>query len=136
MTGRQRAALLAAVLAAFAGLSAVLYAAGINCPVRYLTGLSCPGCGMTRACLALLSGHPAAAARYHPLVFVVPPLIVYACLGRRPLFGGKKRALAVVCAVCALMLATYVVRLALHDPVLPMNIRDGLLCRVFAAAAR
>ncbi len=79
---------------------------------------------MTRACLSLVFGRGdlgerlRLAAQYHPMVFVVPPLLLYAISGKRPLFGSEKRELAVMDAVCALMLVTYGCGLALHDPVL------------------
>lgn len=44
------------------------------CPFAFLTGIPCPGCGLGRATLALLSGHPGDALRWHPLVFVVLPV--------------------------------------------------------------
>lgn len=139
---KRRLALLLALFAGFAGLSALLAVTGVNCPVRWLTGFSCPGCGMTRACLALLAGpgglgtRLGRAWRYHPMVFVVVPFILYAVLGKRPLFGGPKRTVAAVCAVCALMLVTYAARLALHDPVLSMEWADGQLARALAALGR
>ncbi|MBN1607712.1 MAG: DUF2752 domain-containing protein [Polyangiaceae bacterium] len=43
------------------------------CPLAGLLGWPCPGCGLTRAALALLGGHFAAAWKFHPLVFVVLP---------------------------------------------------------------
>jgi len=36
------------------------------CPFRQLTGLPCPGCGMTRACLAMLRGNWAAVWKFNP----------------------------------------------------------------------
>lgn len=38
-----------------------------DCWFRALTGLPCPGCGMGRACQALLLGDWAAAVAWHPL---------------------------------------------------------------------
>lgn len=48
------------------------------CPTALFLGVPCPGCGLTRATLALLSGDFAAALHFHPLVFVLAPLFIYA----------------------------------------------------------
>lgn len=139
MTWKQRLYRLLILLGIFAGVSLVLLLTGINCPIRYFTGFSCPGCGMTRACLALVFGpndlgeRLRLAAQYHPMAFVVPPLLLYAIWGKRPLFGSEKRELAAMYAVCALMLVTYGVRLALHDPVLSVDWQDGQIARVLHA---
>jgi hypothetical protein len=45
------------------------------CPSATLFGIPCPGCGLTRATLAALHGDFAAALRFHPLVFVLTPLL-------------------------------------------------------------
>jgi hypothetical protein len=39
---------------------------------KWMTGLPCPGCGMTRACLHVLSGNFEEAFYYHPLFWLVP----------------------------------------------------------------
>jgi hypothetical protein len=41
------------------------------CPVALFTGVACPGCGMLRAVTSLIRGDVAAAATYHPLVFLI-----------------------------------------------------------------
>lgn len=43
----------------------------VFCPFRNLTGLSCPGCGMTRACTALVRGDLWHSLHFHPLGVVV-----------------------------------------------------------------
>lgn len=45
----------------------------IGCPILFLTGIPCLGCGMTRACIALLRLDFVGAYSYHPLVFFLPP---------------------------------------------------------------
>lgn len=118
---RQRLRLLLWVCLVCGGTGLLLTWTGVHCPIRYLTGIPCPGCGMTRACLTLAFGpgglgdRLVRAFQYHPLVVVIPPLLLYAIFGKWPLFGGKKQTIAVVCGVCALMLLVYVARLALGD---------------------
>ena len=66
-----------------AGTLALLYLLVSNyffhtpCPIAILLHFPCPGCGMTRACMALLSGHPTQAIQYHAMVFLWIPLVIY-----------------------------------------------------------
>ena len=47
------------------------------CPVAILFHFPCPGCGMTRACMALLKGNPAGAFQYHAMIYFWIPLALY-----------------------------------------------------------
>ena len=46
-----------------------------SCPSRFVVGIPCPGCGFTRATSALLHGELLRAWSYHPLVFLLFPLL-------------------------------------------------------------
>jgi hypothetical protein len=59
----------------------------VTCPIRATTGVPCPGCGLTRATMALLSGDLAEALHWHPLVFVLAPILVFT-IGRAMLIGA------------------------------------------------
>ena len=48
----------------------------IPCVFHAVTDVPCLGCGMTRACLALIHGHFADAWRYHPFSFLIIGLVV------------------------------------------------------------
>ena len=52
----------------------------IPCLFRSLTDVVCPGCGMTRACIALVQQKFDAAWGYHPFSFVVVGLAIAAAL--------------------------------------------------------
>ena len=105
----------AAALALFLALLA-LYAVFFGCPIKQLVGLPCPGCGMTRGCLSILRLDFSAAAHWHPLCFIVPPLgLMYVLkdtgLGRRfwscaPLLAG----------LIVLIMAVYIWRMAAMFP--------------------
>ena len=43
----------------------------LPCFFKGATGIPCPGCGMTRACLAILQGEFSTAWRYHPFSFLL-----------------------------------------------------------------
>ena len=75
------------ILGVLAYASALLF--GWNCPIKYLTGVPCPGCGLSRALAALLRLDFRTALRFHPMVFVLPPVVLYALFGKKPLFGSK-----------------------------------------------
>ncbi|MEF2572878.1 MAG: DUF2752 domain-containing protein, partial [Agathobaculum butyriciproducens] len=102
------------ILGALAYASALLF--GWNCPIKYLTGVPCPGCGLSRALAALLRLDFRTALRFHPMVFVLPPVVLYALFGKKPLFGSKNLERVLLWSVIVLDIAIWLIRLALHDP--------------------
>lgn len=126
--GPQTKALLS-VLAVYAVLAAI----GHGCPIRFVTGIPCPGCGLSRAYLALLELDFAGAFRYHPLFWAVP-LLFGLCLW----YGRKKeRAAGIAAAVVgAAFLGVYLYRLSTGDPAVAVDIRSGLIYRMFSAVFR
>lgn len=52
----------------------------LPCPSRLLAGVACPGCGMTRACLALVRGDLLLAWHHHPFSLALVPLAGVAAL--------------------------------------------------------
>ena len=97
-------------------LSALLF--GWNCPIKYLTGVPCPGCGLSRALAALLRLDFRTALRFHPMVFVLPPVVLYALFGKKPLLGSKNLERMLLWSVIVLDIAIWLIRLALHDPLI------------------
>ena len=104
------------ILGALAYASALLF--GWNCPVKYLTGVPCPGCGLSRALAALLRLDFRAAFRFHPMIFVLPPVVLYALFGKKPLLGAKTRERVLLWSAVAMDIGIWLVRLALHDPLI------------------
>jgi hypothetical protein len=91
------------------------------CPFVRLTGIPCPGCGVSRACAALLRGRWGLAMRYHafaPFFFIAILLFTLAAVlpkhARRKLVAGvaiAEQKLAVVWSLLVLLLVYWLVRL-------------------------
>lgn len=82
----------------------------IPCPLRQLSGLRCPGCGLTTACIALLQGRWADAARAHlGLTLALPVLLPWLCvvlwrwLWRRPAKGPALKIIGLALVVWAVV---------------------------------
>ena len=65
------------VVAALAGLGWDIW----RCPIRLVTGLPCPGCGMTRACQAMVRGNWAAVWQMNPFAPVFALFWVVVAVG-------------------------------------------------------
>jgi hypothetical protein len=72
MTTRKAAAALVALTAAQVAAT-VFHLPAWVCPFLQVTGIPCPGCGLSRACAALVTGAPAYSLRMH--AFAAPVLL-------------------------------------------------------------
>lgn len=97
----------------------------IKCPVRFLSGIPCPGCGMTRAVIALLRLDFREAYLYHPLVFAIPAVAIWA-LASKHLSKRLNSALTVFCLI--ILAAVYFVRIS--DGTLAVDVCGGLFYRL------
>lgn len=105
---------------------AFLYISGIGCPIRYMTGIPCPGCGMTRAVVSLLQLQFNEAFRYHPMIYVLPILVIFYILARCK--GKSGNAVLWIGGICFVVI--YLVRiLILNDPVLEIDVMSGRILR-------
>lgn len=101
-----------------------------GCPIYRLTGIPCPGCGMTRALFRLLFLDFAGAWYYHPLVFVIPPAILYLVHRKAWRLPGGRKAATVVAVVCAVALvAVYTVRGLTPDTFVSNTIHTSVFAR-------
>lgn len=86
------------------------------CLFRLVTGLPCPACGLTRATFALFRLDFHAAFLYHPMVFLVLPIIVFVLIQdvvrKKPL----KRYMPFFLAVGVCLYVVYAVRMILLFP--------------------
>ena len=81
------------------------------CPMLLVTGIPCPGCGMTRAIVLLLSGHPAESLKMHPLAPLAVILFIY--IGwNRYMIGKKSKTVPILLgASVVLLLLCYLIRM-------------------------
>ena len=104
---------------------AIMYLTGIGCPIKYVTGVSCAGCGMTRAFMSLLRGQFKLAFYYHPLVYLMPFIMVYFFVKDK--LSGRIRKMLVF-TICTAFVIVYIYRLINpSDLVVVFNPRDGLV---------
>lgn len=103
------------------------------CPMLLVTGIPCPGCGMSRALLLLLMGHPAESVRMHPLAPAALVLLIYIGWNRYIIGRKSKRAPLLVGAGVVLLVFCYLIRMHYlfpgNQPLLYME--DNLLSRTF-----
>lgn len=105
-----------------------LYLTNIGCPIKFITGISCPGCGMTRALFSLLRLDVKSAVYYHPLVFVMP-IIVIIILLRNKL--GRRLFKIFTVFFIVLFIAVYICRMAdAGNSIVQINVRNGLIGRI------
>ena len=112
----------------------LLFLCGITCPIKFTTGISCPGCGMTRACLALLRLDLGAALHYHPLVWLLPvALAAYLFRAKLPKQAVRYAPAALGIVFCVV----YLIRMlsGCAPDVVVFAPKSGLLYRLWTAVA-
>ncbi len=98
-----------------------------GCPIRFFTGISCLGCGMSRAALALLKCDFRLAFEMHPMIFLMPPTAIVIFLRKKL---PKKLTAVFFTVVSALMIITYVYRLANGNDVIRFAPENGYIYRL------
>lgn len=116
-----------------AATAAILLFSDVWCMSKLMTGFPCPGCGMTRACLSFLHGDMEAAFYYHPLFWLIIPLLLLVLIRGERLTSSSRLNKAIGISLLILVVGTYVVRMILlfpHTP--PMDYYKGsLLYRLY-----
>lgn len=105
-----------------------LYLTNIGCPIKFITGISCPGCGMTRALFSLLRLDVKSAVYYHPLVFVMPVIVIIILLRNKL---GRRLFKIFTVFFTVLFIAVYICRMAdAGNSIVQINVRNGLIGRI------
>ncbi len=109
----------------------IFHLVGIGCPIKFVSGISCPGCGMSRACLSLLSLDFSAAFHYHPLFWIVPLFPVLYILREAGKFPKKAYDTCII-AICVLFLGVWLVRmLAGNGDIVVFAPQESFFVRIF-----
>ncbi len=98
------------ILVIYLGLLVFWVIMGWPCVIRWVTGVPCPGCGLSRACLAVLRLDFGAAFRYHPMFWSFPLLLLYALFDGQ-LFRRKWLNIGLLSLILSGMAVCYVIRL-------------------------
>lgn len=83
----------------------------LGCPIKQITGIECPACGMTRAVISLCRLDFAAAFNYHPLVFLLPVIILFIVKGGK-IFKNRFINYTVMFAIIGAFVINYGIRLS------------------------
>ena len=102
----------------------------VGCPTRWLFRITCPGCGMSRALLNALMLHFPQAFHYHPLWPLAVVIPIYAFLPK-PILGTAKRETLLLYIGIGILVLTYVIRLLLKDPIVTIDLTNGIVYRIF-----
>ena len=111
------------------GLYGILFALHITCPIKFLTGISCPGCGMTRATLSALRFDFERAFYYHPLWFLLVPVAASLILCKAK--GWRFAFKLIVSLSVILMVAAYIVRLAVGSDIVVFSPEESVFYKIF-----
>ncbi|MBN2605585.1 MAG: DUF2752 domain-containing protein [Bacilli bacterium] len=87
-----------------------------NCIIKRTFGIPCPGCGMTRALIYLVSFDFKNAFFYHPLVFMMPFIIIVFLYQDTKLFWNLAHSKIAIGMIIALFIIVYIVRMILYFP--------------------
>lgn len=99
-----------------AAVAIVLIARFYKCPFYYIFNFPCAGCGITRAYKSLLALDIKQAFRYHPLFWIVAPVLLYLVHENiLPKRFSPKTETVILYSVCAAFLLVYVIRLITGD---------------------
>ncbi|MCF7927104.1 MAG: DUF2752 domain-containing protein [Candidatus Izimaplasma sp.] len=86
------------------------------CIVKIITGLPCPFCGITRASLHLLTFQFAGAFYYHPLVFLLPFVVLIVSLRHIHVFNKLYFSKSFWGILLILLIGVYILRMLLYFP--------------------
>lgn len=87
-----------------------------NCLVKLSIGIPCPGCGMTRAIGYLLVFDFSTAFHFHPLVFLLPIVLIIFLYQETKYFNKIANSKAFWVSILLLFIIVYAIRMSLYFP--------------------
>lgn len=98
------------------GYFAVFHTHEPYCIIKHTIGIPCPGCGMSRATWFFVTFQWREAFLYHPLVFLMPFVLVILLLRGLPSIQPLYRSKTLWIALLVLFIAVYVIRMLYYFP--------------------
>jgi len=87
-----------------------------NCLVKRTIGIPCMGCGMSRAFVYMITFNFVDAFHFHPLVFIVPFIVVVFLLQETPFFSKFYHSRLFWGSILLLFIVVYIIRMILYFP--------------------
>ena len=87
-----------------------------NCLVKHTIGIPCMGCGMSRAFYYMITLDFVQAYRFHPLVFIVPFVVLVFLLQETKLLGKFYHSRLFWGFILSLFVVVYIIRMILYFP--------------------
>ena len=87
-----------------------------NCLIKRTIGIPCMGCGMSRAFAYLLQFNFTEAFHFHPLVFLVPFIVLVFLLQETKFFGMFYQSKTFWGFILSLFVVVYIIRMILYFP--------------------
>ena len=89
---------------------------GTNCLIKHTIGLPCAGCGMTRAAYYLFTLDFKLAFFYHPLIYIMPVILLTVFLKGYGVFQKLYSSKAFWIIIVTLFITVYIIRMYLYYP--------------------
>ena len=105
-----------------------------TCLIKLITGFPCPACGITRAYWSLLHFRFIDAWNYNPLIWFIPPVVLFIIVGKKPLFNNHKKENLFLIFVFLIIFSVYLYRMVTLFPnIPPMDYnKNSLLYTIFS----
>ena len=104
-----------------------------NCLVKHTIGIPCMGCGMSRAVVYMVTLKFAKAFQYHPLVFILPFIVLVFLFQETKFFAKLYYSKLFWGSILILFVVVYIIRMILYFPhTAPMDYYSTpLIFRIF-----
>lgn len=99
----------------------------LGCPIRFFFGISCPSCGLSRAVESLLFLNFSKAFYFHPMVYMLPVVLILYLL-RKKLSPGAVKGFSI--SILVMLIAVYLIRLVGNSDIVYCRFEEGLIYKL------